>query len=185
MKKNILPMATWFNKWLFISVAPVFLYMSGHEMSKDCNGLFHPFHVSVTEINHNATEKTLEISCKLFTDDFENAINKQSSTKIDLIKPADKAAVDKAVQAYVLKNLSLKVNGSNVQFTWLGFENEGEATWCYFQVDNIASVRKVSITNTLMYDQFTDQTSIMHVIVKGERKSSKLDYPAKEAVFSF
>ena len=31
----------------------------------------HPIFMSVTEIEHNAKDKTLEISCKVFTDDFE------------------------------------------------------------------------------------------------------------------
>ena len=35
------------------------------------DGAGHPFFVSVTEINHNAKDKTIEIACKIFTDDFE------------------------------------------------------------------------------------------------------------------
>ena len=34
----------------------------------------HPIFVSVTEIEHNAKDKTLEISCKIFTDDFEKTL---------------------------------------------------------------------------------------------------------------
>ena len=36
----------------------------------------HPFYVSVTEINQNAAEKSLEISCKFFADDFEQTLEK-------------------------------------------------------------------------------------------------------------
>ncbi len=38
--------------------------------------LSHPFYVSVTEISHNAKDKTLEISCKLFSSDFETVLEK-------------------------------------------------------------------------------------------------------------
>ena len=38
--------------------------------------VFHPFYVSVTEVNQNVSEKTLEISCKFFADDFENILEK-------------------------------------------------------------------------------------------------------------
>ena len=32
---------------------------------------------------------------------------------------------------------------------------------------------------------FDDQVEIIHMIVNGNRKSTKLDYPAKNAEFSF
>ena len=38
----------------------------------------HPIFVSVTQIDHNATDKTLEISCKIFTDDFEQTLRQQN-----------------------------------------------------------------------------------------------------------
>jgi hypothetical protein len=38
----------------------------------------------VTEINHNAADQTLEISCKLFTDDFEKVLSKNYKVKADL-----------------------------------------------------------------------------------------------------
>ena len=42
----------------------------------------HPIFVSVTEIEHNAVEKTLEISCKLFVDDFEKSLPKSIIRKL-------------------------------------------------------------------------------------------------------
>ena len=55
----------------------------------------------------------------------------------------------------------------------------------YFQADDIASGKKIDITNKLMYDLFTDQVNLMHVIVGGNRKSTKLDYPETQASFQF
>jgi hypothetical protein len=34
----------------------------------------HPIFVTVTEIEQNIKEKSVEISCKIFTDDFEKAL---------------------------------------------------------------------------------------------------------------
>ena len=57
----------------------------------------HPFHMSVVEINHNVQDKTLEISCKIFTDDFEKVLAKTYNTKVDLTNPSNKAAMDSLV----------------------------------------------------------------------------------------
>ncbi len=53
----------------------------------------HPLFISVTEIEHNAKEKSLEVSCKIFTDDFERTLRAAYKTKVDLLdaklKPAN------------------------------------------------------------------------------------------------
>ncbi len=82
-------MASSVYKWLFLPL--VSLLMAGRPVP-------HPFHVSVIEVNHNAADKTLEISCKIFTDDFEKILAKNYKTKVDLINPADKAPMDSLVK---------------------------------------------------------------------------------------
>ena len=147
----------------------------------------HPFHVTVIEINHNATDKTLEISCKLFTDDFEKVLAQNYKLKVDLTNPpaADRKAMDSVVKKYILSHFSVSVDGKPGFLSYLGFEKENEAVYCYVQVENVPSVKKVEFTNKLMQDMFTDQVNIVHVIVKGERKSTKLDYPATAAKVEF
>lgn len=171
-------MAASVNKWLIIPVLAVVL-TSGKPVG------IHPFHVSVVEINHNATDKALEISCKIFTDDFEKVLAQNYKTKVDLTNPPSKAAMDTLVKKYIASHLSLKANGKPVSFSYVGFENEDAAVFGYVEVDNIPSLSKLEITNNLMYDLFDDQVNIMHVIVNGSRKSTKLNYPAKEAIFSW
>ena len=148
-------------------------------------GGLHPLHVSVVEINHNATDKTLEISCKIFTDDFEKALVQNYKARVDLINPPNKSAMDSLVLKYIFSHLSLRVDGKPVPLTYVGFEHESEAVYGYVEVDNIVSVKKIDITDKLMQDLFTDQINLIHVIVEGNRKSTKLDYPQTMASFEF
>jgi hypothetical protein len=147
--------------------------------------LVHPFYVSVTEINHNAQDKTLEISCKTFTDDLEKSIEKSSNQKVDFFNTKDKAAAEKAITEYFKKHLILKADGKAVQLELLGFERESEAVWSYFQINNIASVKKIDITNNILYEASNDQINLMHVTVNGKRQSTRLDFPATQAAFDF
>jgi hypothetical protein len=66
-------MAASFYKWLIIGAF----------------NLVHPFFVSVTEVNHNAKDKTLEISCKMFLDDTEKTLKKQLNTTVELVSPKE------------------------------------------------------------------------------------------------
>ena len=164
-------------KWLVIPVLAVILTSSGPAP--------HPFHVSVVEIEHNASDKTLEISCKIFTDDFESILAKNYNTKVDLINPTDKAAMDTLVKKYIYSHLSIKVNGKPVALNYIGYENEKEAAYGYIEVSNVTSVSKLDISNNILFDKFDDQVNIMHVKANGDRKSTKLNYPDKETSFSF
>jgi hypothetical protein len=168
-------MASRVYKWLFLPITAVILL----------SAVPHPFHVSVVEMNHNAQEKTVEISCKIFTDDFEKVLAKNYNTKADLTNPPNKVAMDSLVKKYIFSHLSLRINGRPATLVYVGFETDKEASYGYVEVDNIPSVSKVDITNSLMYDQFDDQVNIMHVIVNGNRKSTKLEYPEKSISVEF
>lgn len=171
-------MASSIYKWLLLPVAAIGLSAASPRNP-------HPFHVSVVEINHNASDKTLEISCKIFTDDFEKILAKNYNTKVDLINPPDKSKMDSLVKKYVLSHIGLKANGKPVVMNYLGFEHEVEAAYSYIEVENVPAVSKLEIVNTLLYDMFDDQIGIMHVTVNGNRKSQKLAYPNKEVSISF
>lgn len=163
-------------KWLFLPVTA--LLLSGRPAP-------HPFHVSVMEINHNAAEKTLEISSKIFTDDFEKVLAKNYNTKVDLINPPNKAAMDSLVKKYLLSHLSLSVNSKPVTLNYLGFEIDKEAAYGYIEVSGVPVMSRINVSTNMMYDMFDDQVNIVHVYEKGERKSTKLNYPDVEAEIAF
>lgn len=145
----------------------------------------HPLHLSTTEINHNAKDKTLEISCRIFTDDFETALTNQFKTKVDLSDEKLQVAMDSLVARYIRNHVQLWADDKPVGYTYLGFEKENEAVFIYLEAGSIISVKKIRVNNTILHDLYTDQGNILHVKVSGERKSMKLDYPDKQAVFNF
>ena len=184
-------MVTWFNKWLFILLLPAALHIQPNlnecRISAPNETLkpAHPLHVTVTEINHNATDKTLEISCRIFTDDFEKVLAQNYKTKVDLVNPPDRAAMDNLVKNFVQSHLMLKGDNKNLHMSYLGYERDNDAIYSYLQVDNIASIKKLDVNNTLLFEMFTDQINLMHITVNGKRKSAKLDYPEKGISFTF
>ncbi|MBS1608135.1 MAG: hypothetical protein JSS70_05045, partial [Bacteroidetes bacterium] len=110
---------------------------------------------------------------------------KKYKTKIDLVQPKDKPAMDKLVSDYISNHLSVKADDKSTVMNYIGFEVENEAVYVYLQVNDITSLKKAEVTCTILYDMYTDQTEIIHVIVAGNRKSMKIDYPAKQASFQF
>ncbi len=145
----------------------------------------HPFFVSVIELNHNAKDRSLETSVRIFTEDFETTLKKFGNTKVDLTKPADKAALDKLIASYINQKLSINVDGKTISLQYLGYEQKQESTWVYFETANIPSVKKVEVTCNLLYDFEDKQINIFTVKAKGTERNYKLDYPATKAEFDF
>ena len=145
----------------------------------------HPLYVSVIEIEHNAKDKTLEISCKIFTDDFEKTLRKAYNVHVDLLDTKVKAAMNKLVNDYVQKHLSISLEGKNATMRFIGYEQIEEGIYSYYQVDNVSAVKNISISDNILYEYKKEQMGLIHVTVNGNRKSSKLNNPDEKAVFVF
>lgn len=147
--------------------------------------ILHPFFVSVIEIEHNPKDATAEISIRIFTDDLEKTLQKQSTTTIDIIMPTNKAMIDQKISQYMNKMLQLKINGKAVKFNYIGYEIIKESTWSYFEVTEVKEMNSVDINCSILHDFETSQINLFHVKSKGNQKSYKLDYPNKTTSFSF
>jgi hypothetical protein len=170
-------------KWLLL--ASTILGNGGSAADKTADAR-HPLYISVTEMGYNGTDKNLEISCKIFTDDFEKTLAGTFKTKVDLTAPADKGEADKMVREYIKSHLLLKVDNKAVTLEFVGFEKENDAVWSYFEVKNITTApKKIDVTNTILYEAYEKQMNLMHVTVNGNRKSFRLNNPDKETSFSF
>ena len=178
-------MAIGLYKWLLVPVFSFSLFTNEQKADISGNKAVHPLHLATVEIDHNATDKTLEITCKTFWDDFESILSKVNKSKVDLVSGKDTAGNNKKIFEYIKSHLQITIDGKPVQMSFVGYEKEDVVVYSYLQVDNISSIKKVAIVNSLMHDMFDDQVEIIHMIVNGNRKSTKLDYPAKSAEFSF
>ncbi len=148
--------------------------------------LLHPFFVSVTEIHHNNQEKTLEISLRVFTDDFENTLKMYApGQKVDLINPPVVADMDSLINKYVTNKLRIVVNGQPKTLRYVGFERVKESVWCYFEIGQVETLQTIKIHNPVLYEYKKEQINMIHVVDGDKRQSRKLDNPEADWVFRF
>ncbi len=170
-------------KWLIIAST---FFTGSHPGVPASSTARHPLFVSVTEMNYNTADKDLEISCKIFTDDFEKTLSNVYHTKVDLSAPANKKENDKMVTEYIKAHLQLKLDNKAVTLNFVGFEKENDAVWSYFEVDNATTApKKIDVVNSILYESYDKQMNLMHVTVNGNRKSTRLNYPDKEVSIQF
>ncbi|WP_304064387.1 DUF6702 family protein [Pedobacter glucosidilyticus] len=146
---------------------------------------FHPYYVSVTDIKQNPESKTIQISSKIFFDDLEKAIKEESGQDINILKPTDKAALEKLLAAYFQKHLYVVVNNETMPASFLGFEIEGDAAWCYLETEKVSKINKLEVFNDILFKQHDSQINILNIIAGDTKTSTKLDNPKNRAFFSF
>jgi hypothetical protein len=79
----------------------------------------------------------------------------------------------------------MSADGRTVELRFIGFENDPEATWCYFEKTGVPGFRNIRVTSDLLYETRKEQINILHVTVDGERRSKRLVNPDKVFEASF
>lgn len=148
--------------------------------------LFHPFFVSMTEIQYVPKEKTIEVSVRIFTDDLENTIrNLHKDYALDIIHPKDSALVNKWIDQYIHSRLQVRVDNVVRQMNYIGYEQQEESVWVYFEIKNVPQPKQVHVFNTLLYDYKKEQINMIRFKNGEKEKSSKLQFPDNTVDFGF
>ena len=146
----------------------------------------HPFHVSVTDINHNPETQSVQISHRIFLDDLETGLKQHFALeKLDTYQPEDPQKLDSLLGEYLKSKVFFSINGTKRDFNYIGSEPEGNARWCYYEIDGVAEINEVTITNAILMEVFEDQQNIVYFRLKGKIKRHKLDKEEKSIHFSF
>ncbi|EDP95563.1 DUF6702 family protein [Kordia algicida OT-1] len=144
---------------LFIAI-PLFAFTTAHK-----------FYVSVTNIEHNQNEKALQITTRIFIDDFQSALEERYDLKEELTVEKATQEVEQMMAKYLKKKLKIWVNGEQKTFKFLGKEYEDDVTICYLEISGINKVNTLEVENAILYEMEEDQQNLVHVKINNERKS--------------
>ncbi len=119
----------------------------------------HKFYMSLTVVDHNAAEKSLEFTLRLFADDLEAAVAKRGAA----LKHGQ-PGFDQAVFAYVQQSMVVKrADGSVVPLAWVGLENKVDVTWAYVEAKGIDSTAGFTVRDAIFQELFAEQVNMLHV----------------------
>jgi len=142
----------------------------------------HPFYISVTHIKHNATLNNLEVSVKIFANDFEETLKKNNHTKIDLLHQNESDSLNNYVNQYILSHLKLSCNNKPLQQKYLGFEMEQDVIWIYLEYSTVKTIQHLEIENSILCESFMQQTNIIRLEYQNKDFHTKLNCPEKYAM---
>jgi hypothetical protein len=145
----------------------------------------HRFYLSLSEVHCNTKKHSLNVSCKLFTEDLETALSKSSGKKIKLTATSSSKEINNLLATYLNNNFKINIGGQLLKLTYIGFEIEDDAIWCYLETTNFKGKGKVAVYDSLLYDDFPDQSNMVNFYWNEVSKSAKLSNPEKMVMFAF
>ncbi len=154
-------------------VALVLLVWGSISPLRASSPLPHDFHVTVTRIDYNAANRSLEVAIKIFSDDIEQSLEVIGGPRLHLGSEREYAQTDSLLEVYLHNRLSLSVNGQDRDFEFVGKEVEMDVTWCYIEFTGVEPVETLTLRNQILFELFDDQSNLVHLFI-GEKEASML-----------
>ena len=140
------------------------------------NVFAHPLHLSIAEASYNRAAQTLEISVRVFADDFAAKLSSRSGRRISLEKtPAPE--IDALSFAYLGATFTVKsASGTPLPLRWVGreFDEKENYLWFHIEVALPGGPSGARIFHGVLTDEFDDQLNSL--FVRDGKQSATLVY---------
>ncbi|MEM9894815.1 MAG: DUF6702 family protein [Bacteroidota bacterium] len=147
----------------------------------------HPFHVSVADIKYKEEQDAIQISMRIFIDDLELAIQTfKENAQISITDKGSWKNTDEFIGEYLLEHLDIyDYREKEFQLQYLGAEIEEDVVWAYLEIEKVKKLRKITITNTVLLETYSDQENLVHFRAFEKVKSARLGVDKYSETFAW
>lgn len=130
----------------------------------------HAYHVSVTRVRYEVTQKTLEISIRAFTDDLEKGLSLANGNRHFVLRDDDQNNL--YVERYLRQHFALAGPDRQIRpFQYIGKEQEADATWLYLEVPFSGNPAGWVLRHDFLMEAFDDQVNMVNAKWGDDRKT--------------
>ncbi len=139
--------------------------------------LFHPIHLSVTNIEYNQKTKHFDISIRIFVNDLEHIIDAQNHVVLNIGKKNENPQTNKYINKYISSHLFLNINNRKInpkKFVLKKREIKDITIWLHYSIRFNENISNIEIKNILMTDLYRDQKNLL--IFTYHKKQTPLEF---------
>ena len=145
----------------------------------------HKYYISVTQIEFIEDKQSVQITSRIFIDDFENLLRERYDKNITLAGKDELKIVDLYIERYLKEKLKIKINNEVSQLVFIGKEYDADIVRCYLEIEGVKKIETFEVRNRVLFDLFEDQQNIVKTKINAKQKSFIL-FPQKDsAVLKF
>ncbi len=145
----------------------------------------HKFYVSVTQIEYDSQEASLQIISRVFIDDLERLLQERYDEDAVLDVSKNQEQVDRYIAKYFDEKMQLIVDKKIREIQFLGKKYEDDLVICFLEVKKVVDPTILEIENKILFDIFEEQQNIIHVKKNTDRKSLILEREKPKGVLKF
>lgn len=146
--------------------------------------VFHPVHVSVSNVDLFPDQGEIQMSFKIFSDDFENIIKQKYGVQLEITKQVNPGIDTSVVNRYISESFSLSVNGTEIdKLKYVKTQLNEEAIWLFYEYEHTGKIESIKIINSVMMDMFEDQINLVIITCHDKQNGYRLDN--KNRIISF
>lgn len=145
----------------------------------------HKYYISVTQINYVKEKQSVQITSRIFIDDFENVLRANYDENLTLAGTDEPKTVDDYIALYLMDKITIKINSQPAKINFIGKEYDGDITRCYLEVEGIKNIESFEISNKILFDLYEDQQNIIKTKINEKQKSAILSQQDHNLVLKF
>ena len=133
----------------------------------------HKFYLSVTHVNYSEKDGAIQITSRIFIDDFENVLQERYGFDAELATKNESEEADAYIEKYFRTKFAVEINGKNASYTFIGKKYDVDVMICYIEIPKVdlATTTSIQITNEILTDLYDEQQNIVHFKIDGKKKS--------------
>tara|TARA_R110002074_G_scaffold134841_1_gene279201 strand:- start:3406 stop:3915 length:510 start_codon:yes stop_codon:yes gene_type:complete len=133
----------------------------------------HKFYISVTSVEYSDKDRALQITTRIFIDDFEKVLQERYGIKGSLATKEESDMADAYIEKYLRTKFMVEINDRPVDFDFLGKEYDNDIMICYLEVPKIdmSTATSISVENEVLMDIFEEQKNVVHFKLGNQKKS--------------
>lgn len=132
---------------------------------------YHRFYTSIFQINYVPQKKMVQITTRIFIDDFNDALKNQYHKTTFLGTNKETQDDINLMKKYVSEKFKLTVNGKFETMNYLSNEKEDNILICYFKINDISKLKSLKIENTILTEVHSEQQNIIQFNNNGTKSS--------------
>ena len=131
----------------------------------------HPYYVSTLDIDYRPDREALQITMRVFTDDWQLMLNTHYDKSLRLDPDTDEEQMVIHSIDYILQYLELNLNDTYVNPSVLGREYHDDQLVLYLEVMGVVELQTLTVSNRILFAELEGQQNIVRIKTPSKRKS--------------
>ena len=142
--------------FLFKNISKIYLLLITQLIS---HVEFHEYYVSTTEVDYIKEKNLMQITIRIFIDDFEEIV-KQKNNNLKVAPDSNSKKINEILNQYIFEKFKISVNDQELIYEFIGKEYKSDMIQAYYEAEINNIIKNISFENYILFDYFENQQNI-------------------------